>query len=191
MPFLLPLLYQVGLGYTPLQSGLLIVPQSVAAMWLKTKVEGILTRFGYRHVLLTNTILIGVLMALFATIRPGTPAWLILLQSATYGFFSSLQYTCMNTLVYADIEDPDMSMGSTIVSTTQQLALSFGVATASLVTAYFVPVSSRSTARDMIHGMHEAFVVLGVFTALSALVFRELKPGDGANISHHGEQAGH
>jgi len=185
MPFLLPLMYQVGLGYSPLQSGLLIVPQSLAAMWLKTKVGPILTRFGYRHVLLTNTLIIGALMALFATIREGTPAWLILLQSATYGFFSSLQYTCMNTLVYADIEDSDMSMASTIVSTAQQLALSFGVAAASLVTAYFLPETSRSAAREMMHGMHEAFLTLGAFTALSALVFRELRDSDGDNISHH------
>ncbi|MGZ3670860.1 MAG: DHA2 family efflux MFS transporter permease subunit [Bdellovibrionota bacterium] len=185
MPFLLPLMYQVGLGYSPLQSGLLIVPQSLAAMWLKTKVGPILTRFGYRHVLLTNTLIIGALMALFATIRVGTPAWLILLQSATYGFFSSLQYTCMNTLVYADIDDSDMSMASTIVSTAQQLALSFGVAAASLVTAYFLPETSRSAAREMMHGMHEAFITLGAFTALSALVFRELRNHDGDNISHH------
>jgi EmrB/QacA subfamily drug resistance transporter len=191
MPFLLPLLYQVGLGYSPLQSGLLIVPQSVAAMWLKTKVEWILNRFGYRHVLLSNTILIGFLMALFATIHQGTPAWLILLQSAFYGFFSSLQYTCMNTLVYSDIEDDDMSNASTIVSTVQQLALSFGVATASLVTAFFLPSTSNSGSREMIHGMHQAFWVLGLFTALSALVFHGLKADDGANMSHHGEAAGH
>jgi EmrB/QacA subfamily drug resistance transporter len=191
MPFLLPLLYQVGLGYTPLQSGLLIMPQSLAAMWLKTKVERILTRFGYRSVLLYNTILIGVLMGLFATIREGTPAWLILLQSSTYGFFSSLQYTCMNTLVYADIEDHDMSMASTIVSTVQQLALSFGVATASLVTAYFLPATSHSAPREMMHGMHEAFLTLGAFTMLSALIFRELRSSDGDNISHHGEAAAH
>jgi EmrB/QacA subfamily drug resistance transporter len=185
MPFLLPLMFQVGLGYSPLQSGLLIVPQSLAAMWLKTKVSHILNRFGYRHVLLTNTLLIGALMALFATINENTPVWLILLQMSVYGFFSSLQYTCMNTLVYADIEDSDMSMASTIVSTAQQLALSFGVAAASLVTGYFLPETSKSASREMMHGMHGAFVALGLFTALSAIVFRELHDGDGDNISHH------
>jgi len=186
MPFLLPLLFQVGLGYSPLQSGLLIVPQSLAAIWLKTKVSHILNRFGYRLTLLTNTLLIGALMALFATIREGTPVWLILVQMAVYGFFSSLQYTCMNTLVYADIEEPDMSMASTIASTAQQLALSFGVAAASLVTNFFLPETASSAAREMMHGIHEAFVALGLFTALSAFVFRALKNGDGDNISQHG-----
>lgn len=187
MPFLLPLLYQVGLGYSPLQSGLLIMPQSLAAMWLKTKVESILTRFGYRRILLSNTVIIGLLMGLFATIHVGTPAWLILLQSSAYGFFSSLQYTCMNTLVYADVEESDMSMASTIVSTAQQLALSFGVASASLVTAFFLPETSKSAPREMIHGMHQAFLVLGAFTICSALAFRSLKSSDGDVISHHGD----
>lgn len=185
MPFLLPLVFQVGLGYSPLQSGLLIVPQSLAAMWLKTKVSHILNKFGYRHILITNTLIIGALMALFATIRVGTPVWLILFQMTVYGFFSSLQYTCMNTLVYADIEDADMSMASTIASTAQQLALSFGVAAASLVAGFFLPETSKSAPREMMHGMHEAFLALGLFTALSAFVFRELRDRDGDNISHH------
>src|SRR5277367_453839 len=68
MPFLLPLLYQVGLGYTPVQSGLLIMPQSIAAISLKMAMPGILTRFGYRKVLLANTIFIGLVIALFSTI---------------------------------------------------------------------------------------------------------------------------
>jgi MFS family permease len=185
MPFLLPLLYQVGLGYSPIQSGLLIMPQSLAAMWLKTKVQGILTRLGFRYVLLSNTVIIGILMALFATIHVGTPAWLIVLQAALYGFFSSLQYTCMNTLVYADVEEDDTSMASTIVSTVQQLALSFGVATASLVAAYFIPHGESVGSEALIRGIHRAFIVMGAFTMLSAVVFRELREGDGDNISSH------
>ena len=68
MPFLLPLLYQVGLGYSPIQSGLLIMPQSIAAISLKMTMPRILTRFGYRTVLLTNTVLLGLLIGLFATV---------------------------------------------------------------------------------------------------------------------------
>ena len=55
MPFLLPLLFQVGLGYSPVQSGLLILPQSVASMSLRMTMPRLLRRFGYRRVLLSNT----------------------------------------------------------------------------------------------------------------------------------------
>jgi EmrB/QacA subfamily drug resistance transporter len=183
LPFLLPLLYQIGLGYTPLQSGLLIMPQSVTAMALKVAVPRILTRFGYRRVLLVNTVLIGAFIALFALIRPGTPLWLIVLQSCFYGFFSSLQYTSMNTLVYADIPEGDTSQASTIVSTVQQMSMSFGVATASLVAAFFIPEQLRGHPAELLLGLQRAFVCMGFLTALSALVFRELRGDDGDKLS--------
>src|SRR5450755_4694383 len=77
IPFLLPLLYQVGLGFSPIQSGLLIMPQAFAAMSLKLTMPLILKRFGYRRVLISNTILLGAMILLFSTISLDTPAWLI------------------------------------------------------------------------------------------------------------------
>ena len=68
VPFLLPLLYQVGLGFTPIQSGLLIMPQAMAAMSTKFLMPRILTRVGYRGVLISNTVILGLLLMLFATI---------------------------------------------------------------------------------------------------------------------------
>jgi len=191
MPFLLPLLYQVGLGYTPVQSGLLIMPQSIAAISLKMAMPSILTRFGYRTVLLVNTVLIGLVIALFSTVGPGTPIWVIGLQAVCFGFFSSLQYTSMNTLAYADVTPAETSMASTIASTMQQMSMSFGVATASLVTTLFIPDRFHSDAREMIHGIHEAFFILGGLTVLSAIVFAELKKDDGDNVSQHGIAAAH
>jgi len=185
MPFLLPLLYQVGLGYSPLQSGLLIMPQSLAAMSLKMTMPLILTRLGYRRVLITNTIILGLLIVLFATIGPGTPVWVIVVEAFSFGFFSSLQYTSMNTLVYAEVSESQTSMASTIASTMQQMSMSFGVAAASLATALFIPDRFHSDAPQMIAGVHKAFVVLGALTVLSALVFRELKATDGDNVSQH------
>lgn len=184
VPFLLPLLYQVGLNYTPVQAALLIVPQPLAAMSLKMTVPHILERFGYRRVLLWNTVFMGVLITLFATIGLDTPVWLILLQAFLFGFCSSLQYSSMNTLVYANIEDSDASMASTISSTMQQMSLSFGVAVASLAAALFIPDRSSSAASQMIHGIHLAFIALGSLTIISALVFSELRSDDGADVSH-------
>ena len=189
MPFLLPLLYQVGLGYSPVQSGFLIMPQALAAMSLKMTMPIMLTFFGYRRVLNYNTIIIGLNLALFATIGPATPVWLILLQAFSFGFFSSLQYTSMNTLVYADIGENDTSMASTIASTVQQMSISFGVATASLVAALFIPDRFTSKPTEMIHGVHQAFILLGGLTAVSAIIFRDLKSTDGENVSRHREIA--
>jgi EmrB/QacA subfamily drug resistance transporter len=185
IPFLFPLLYQVGLGFTPIQSGLLLMPQALAAMSLKMTMPRILSRLGYRLVLISNTVILGLLILLFATIGPETPVWLIVAQAFVFGFFTSLQYTSMNTLVYADVSAEQTSSASTIASTMQQMSISFGVAMASLATAFFVPDRFRTSPAEMVQGIHLAFLALGGLTILSALVFRELRNADGETVSQH------
>jgi hypothetical protein len=189
IPFLLPLLFQVGLGYSPVQSGLLMMPQGLAAMGLKVILSRILARFGYRGVLEANTVLLGATILSFATIHAGTAVWLIVAQVFCFGMISSLQYTSMNTLVYADVSSEAASSASTIASTGQQLALSFGVACASLVTALFVPDRFHTAAPEFVTGIHRALLALGGATILSTVVFRTLKRGDGDVVSRHGGQA--
>jgi EmrB/QacA subfamily drug resistance transporter len=183
VPFLLPLLYQVGLGLSPVQSGLLITPQAIAAMSMKLIMQRLLGRFGYRAVLVSNTVILGILLLLFATIGIHTPIWTIVLLAFFYGAFTSLQYTSMNTLVYADIAEEQTSSASSIASTGQQMAISFGVAVAGLTTAFFVPDRVRTTPAAMIHGIHDAFLFLGVLTVFSSIVFRGLKREDGGTVS--------
>ena len=185
IPFILPLLYQVGLGFTPIQSGLLMMPQAIAAMSFKMTMPWILTRFGYRAVLISNTAILGMLITLFAAIGSGTPVWVIVALAFCFGFFSSLQYTSMNTLVYADIDEQQASGASSIASTMQQMSMSFGVAWASLVTAFFIPDRFHSSAPQMIHGIHSAVFVLGAITVLSTIVFRKLRSADGSTTSQH------
>jgi EmrB/QacA subfamily drug resistance transporter len=185
IPFLFPLLYQVGLGFTPIQSGLMLMPQAIAAMSLKPAMPAILARIGYRGVLISNTVMLGLLIGAFATIGAHTPIWLIVIEAFFFGFFTSLQYTSMNTLVYADVSEHETSAASTIASTMQQMAISFGVASASLVTAFFIPDRFHSTPTEMIHAIHRAFLVLGALTVLSTIVFCGLKSGDGDSVSQH------
>jgi len=184
VPFLLPLLYQVGLGFTPIQSGLLIMPQALAAMSMKAFMPRMLARFGYRGVLISNTLLIGALLLVFATIGLGTPVWVIVLQAFIYGGFTSLQYTSMNTLVYADVSESQTSNASSIASTMQQMSISFGVAAAGLTTAFFIPGAAYSNPVEMIQGIHKALFVLGALTVGSTVVFWGLKRGDGDVVSN-------
>jgi EmrB/QacA subfamily drug resistance transporter len=188
IPFLLPLLYQVGLGYTPIQSGLLIMPQAFAAMSLKLTMPLILEKFGYRCVLIVNTLLLGVLIVLFSTIDVATPVWEIVALAFVYGFLTSMQYTSMNTLAYADVTEAETSGASTIASTVQQLAVSFGVATASLAAALFVPDHAIASPGQMIHGIHLALLGLALLTVVSTGVFTGLKGSDGEAVSRHKAQ---
>jgi MFS family permease len=185
IPFLLPLLYQVGLGFSPIQSGLLIMPQALAAMTLKLTMPRILQSFGYRRVLIANTICLGLMIFLFSTVDAGTPAWAIVAMAFAYGFLTSLQYTSMNTLAYADVNAREASGANTIASTVQQMAVSFGVAAASLAAALFIPDKLHATGPQMIHGIHLALWALGALTVVSTAVFIELKAGDGDAVSRH------
>ena len=182
--FLLPLLYQVGLGFTPIQSGLLVMPQAIASMSMKAMMPRILSRIGYRGVLISNTLILGVLLMVFATIGLRMPIWAIVLEAFLYGAFTSLQYTSMSTLVFADIAEEDASGASSIASTAQQMSISFGVAAAGLATVFFLP-SSHSNPTEMIYGIHKALIALGILTVLSTIVFCGLNSGDGDGVSLH------
>jgi MFS family permease len=145
----------------------------------------ILRKFGYRTVLIINTLMLGVMIMLFATIDLETPVWLIVVMGFAYGFLTSLQYTSMNTLAYADVSEHEASGASTIASTVQQLAVSFGIATASLAAALFIPDHLHATEPQMIHGIHLALLCLAVLTIVSTVVFVRLRPRDGAAVSRH------
>lgn len=183
VPFLLPLLYQSGMGFTPVVSGLLIMPQAIASMGMKTALRRLIAATGYRGALIWNTLAIGVLLALFATIGKHTSVWIIILIALLYGACTSLQYSAMNTLVYADVDERDTSNASSIASTGQQMAISFGVAAAGLTTALFVPGAAYLNSDRMISGIHKAFLCLGLMTVVSTLVFAGLKRNDGAAVN--------
>jgi EmrB/QacA subfamily drug resistance transporter len=183
IPFLLPLLYQVGLGYTPVGSGLLIMPQAVASLCMKFILNRLLTRLGYRGVLVSNTIVIGLLIMSFAAIGLHTTIVEIAGLAFLYGGFTSLQYTSMNTLVYADVTEEETSAASSMFGTMQQMALSFGVAIAGLATAFFLPERAYTNPILFMHGIHKAFLCLGALTIISTLIFRSLRSDDGSLVS--------
>lgn len=186
MPFLLPLLYQIGLGFAPWQAGLLVMPQALAAMGMKLISRPILARFGHRTTLLTNTVLLGLTIMVFTQVGPGTPWWAIIALSFLQGFFSSLQFTSMNSLVYADVHDRKASRASSIASTAQQLSLSFGVAFGSLLAAWFLGAVDQHDAARAIPALHKAFFALGAVTIVSSVTFWGLHPNDGDNVSNRG-----
>ena len=183
LPFLLPLLYQLGLKLAPWQSGLLMMPTAAAAMGMKLIAPKVLARFGYRQVLMFNTICIGLTIGLFSLVGPSTPWYAIAGIGLLQGFFNSLQFSSMNTLAYADVESKDSSMASTIASSFQQLSMSFGLAAGSIVTAWFLGRVPQTDQAMVTKALHHAFITLAVMTMLSSLVFARLRRGDGASIT--------
>lgn len=183
LPFLLPLLYQLGLGLPAWQSGLLMMPAAAAAMGMKLIAPRVLGRFGFRQVLVVNTLMIGMTISLFSLVTSATPVGLIVCLGLSVGFFNSLQFSAMNSMAYADIEARDSSMASTIASSMQQLSMSFGLACGSLIAAWYLGDAPQTHSTAVTSALHYAFLTLGVLTALSSLSFWTLRADDGASVS--------
>jgi MFS family permease len=189
LPFLLPLLLQIGFNLTPFESGLITFTGALGSMFMKAAVARVLRRFGYRPVLVYNSIISGAFLAACASFVPGMPFLAMVAILLTGGFFRSLQFTSVNTLAYAEIEPPLMSRATSIVSVVQQLALSTGVAVGALI----VEITLRLKHADVMGATDfpPAFLVIGALTAASGLIFRRLPPDAGAELSGRGSAHPH
>jgi EmrB/QacA subfamily drug resistance transporter len=183
MPFLLPLFYQLGLGKPAWESGLLMMPTALAAMGMKALAGRILARFGFRQVLILNTVMIGVVIMGWSLIGSQAPLIFIVLNGLAMGFFNSLQFSSMNTMAYADIAQADSSMASTMASSLQQLSMSFGLACGTLLAGWFLGHVSQRDASAVVPALHHAFITLGALTMLSSASFWTLRRTDGESVS--------
>ena len=183
LPFLLPLLYQLGLGLPAWQSGLLMMPAAAAAMGMKLIAPRLLGRYGYRRILVVNTVMIGITIGLFALVRDGTPLEVIVVLGLALGFLNSLQFSSVNSMAYSDIDSRDSSMASTIASSMQQLSMSFGLACGSLIAAWYLGNLPQTDRIAVTHALHGAFLTLAALTMLSSLSFWTLRPNDGESVS--------
>jgi len=186
MPFLLPLLLQLSLGYTPGQSGMMMIPVALAAMSVKRITTPLIRRYGYRRVLVSNTILVGLLMASFALGGAGEPLWLRLLQLACFGAVNSLQFTSMNTLALKDMSQRLASSGNSLLSMVMMLAMSLGVACAGALLTGFSDV--LGSPGDRLPAFHATFICVGLITSCAAWIFWQL-PDDEPHREHQPDLA--
>jgi EmrB/QacA subfamily drug resistance transporter len=183
LPFLLPMLLQLVFGLTPFASGLITFSSAVGALTMKFTVTPIIRRFGFRTVLVGNGTISAVIMMGYALFRPSTPYSLIIATLLIGGFFRSLQFTCLNTLTYADVPATMMSGASTLASMTQQLFISLGVSVGALM--LHLSLHMRSAALLSADDFVPAFLLTGLLSLLSALLFIPMASHAGAELSGH------
>jgi len=181
LPFLLPLLLQIGFNLTPFQSGLITFTGALGSLFMKAAVASVLRYVGYRPVLVYNSVLSAAFLAACASFVPGMPFAAMVAILLAGGFFRSLQFTAVNTLAYAEIEPPLMSRATTLVSVGQQLALSTGVAVGALVVEITLRLKHGSTMGAM--DFPPAFLAVGALAAAASLVFARLPPEAGAELA--------
>ncbi|SDZ59549.1 MFS transporter, DHA2 family, multidrug resistance protein [Variovorax sp. YR266] len=174
MPFLVPLLLQVSMGYSPVRAGLMMLPIALAGMAMKRFATPLITRHGYRKVLVVNTILVGCTMASFGLTAPGQPMVLHVLQLLAFGAVNSLQFTAMNTITLKDLDGSMASSGNSLLSMVQMLAMSLGVAAAGAVLAGYNGIFGTETPAHTLDAFQATFASMGLITVASAMIFWHL-----------------
>lgn len=194
---LLPMMLQLGFGLSALHSGLITFASAVGALLLKFIATRVTRRYGFRRLLIVNGLLCGVTLILCAGLRPETPYLLVIGFLVVMGFLRSLQFTCINAMAFADVDEARMSQATSFSSTAQQLALSIGVGIGAQVLNLSLALR-HGQVLDVID-FTAAFCVIGLISLVSVLSFRRLAEDAGAQVSGHrlamaeesGSTAGH
>ena len=177
MPYMIPLLMQVVMGFSPAQAGMLMLPVALASMATKRLVTRIITRWGYRRVLVTNTLLLGVMIAGFALMTPEQPLLLRIVQMALFGAVNSMQFTAMNAVTLKDLAPARAASGNSLFSMVQMLGMSLGVTCAAALLHAFTAWLQTGTGADALPAFRAALVLIGVMTMASAAIFWQLDRG--------------
>ena len=183
IPFLLPLMLQLAFGLDPFASGSLTFVAAAGAIVMKFTAGPILRAWGFRRVLMGNAFICAGFMAIYGLFTATTPHWAILAALLAGGFFRSLQFTALNAVAYADIDEAKMSQATALAAVTQQLALAVGVALAAFMLEW--ARSARGEQTLVQQDFAVTFFGLAVLVGACAFFHARLRPDAGAEVSGH------
>ncbi len=188
MPFLLPMMLQIGFGMSAAQSGLITFVSSIGSLAMRICAPRFLKGLGFRNVLIWDGLVATLLLASCAAFRPSWPVAVIYGVLLANGFFQSLQFMAYNTIAYADVPRPDMSAATSFYTTFQQMSLTLGIA----ISAAALAGSMALTGHDVPHlgDFSAAFLFVAAISLMSPLVARGLERGAGSELSGHRDRPG-
>jgi EmrB/QacA subfamily drug resistance transporter len=181
VPFMLPLLFQIGFGLSPVVSGSLTFVVSLGSLAIRPISVRLLRVCGFRNLLIGNGIICAVVIAAFALTSAATPHWVIFLHVVVLGIVRSIQFVTTNTLTYVDVPAAKLSRGTSLGGVIQQLTVSFGVSVAAAILGLLAGPERLPSVADF----HLAFVLIALLTLSATPGFLLLAPEDGAHVSQN------
>ncbi|MFC3607894.1 multidrug transporter subunit MdtD [Stutzerimonas tarimensis] len=175
LPFLVPLLLQVALGYSPAQAGMMMIPLALGAMAIKPLAKPVIDRFGYRATLTGNTLLLGGLIGGLSLVGGDTSLVWLIVHLGLIGMVNSLQFTAMNTVTLLGLSNEQASSGNSLLSVVVQLSMSLGVATAAALLGGFTHPGGDEA---VLQAFHLTFLCVGALAMLAAPLFLQLDKSD-------------
>lgn len=182
VPFLLPMLMQLGLGMSPMESGLMTVAVAIGALGTRTVVAKVMKATTFRTLLMATAFATSVIYMAYALFEPGTPRVVMFGVMLLGGLFNSMAMVSLNTVGYTEVPRDRASHATSLARMSQQLSGALGVVLgASLVTLthrWHEEPAATLQARDF----GPAFLVIGLITLISVLAFRRLRDDDGKEL---------
>jgi MFS family permease len=184
-PFILPLMLQVGFGFSAFASGMITFASALGAVLMKFTVARMVRHFGYRNLLIVNGLACCAMFAAKGLFTAQTPYWIMFGLLLVAGFMRSLQFSALNTLAYADVERAEVAKANTLYTVLQQLFLALGVASAAFLLDFRLWWSGRSVlvAADFSF----VLMVVAAVSAFAVVFYMRLHPDAGSSISGRGE----
>jgi EmrB/QacA subfamily drug resistance transporter len=182
LPFLLPLLMQLGFHMTPFESGLVTLSSSVGALIMKSAAARIVKWLGFRTVLIWNGLLAAMMIAACATFSPAMPVAVMIAILLVGGFFRSLEFTGLNVIAFAEVDSARLSRATSLTAMGQQLSQTAGVAIGALALETILGARSEThlTAADF----PLAFLVVAAISATSLVLFARMPADAGAEMAN-------
>lgn len=186
MPLLMPLLFQVGLKQSAMTSGMMLIPAALTSILIKPWVVPIVKKLGYKRTLFINTLLIALIIALFAMVNDHTKLPNLIPLLVLYGGVNSIQLTSMNTISLSDLDNHTASSGNSLLLVMQQLSMSLGISVGAFLLAKYSNSNWIKT-ENILEAFKYTFLSLAAITAITSLLFLRLKNNDGDSLSGHEE----
>lgn len=187
LPFLLPLMFQIAFGLSAFQAGLYLLALFAGDLSMKAIIIPTLRRFGFRRVLIVNGVVTAASIAVCATISPATPPALIVAILYFHGGFRSMEFTCLTTLAYSEIEPRRMSRANGFLSAVMQLSSGMGVAVGAITLRLVAHAHGRSGAEPLLQDFHWTILLMAVLALGPVVDSLSLAENAGADTSGHGQ----
>ncbi|WP_114193277.1 MFS transporter [Edaphovirga cremea] len=176
LPFMTPVFLQIGMGFTPFHAGLMMIPMVLGSMGMKRIVVRVVTRFGYRNVLVTATLLLAITSFCFPLVA--MMGWSLMIPVVLFlqGMVNSLRFSSMNTLTLKDLPDQLASSGNSLLSMVMQLSMSLGVSIAGILLGIFAHQQVSADTPAIHSAFMYCYLCIAIIIALPALVFARIPP---------------
>ena len=186
VPYLMPLLFQIGFGLSPFKSGLLLLASALGNLGMKALTTRILRRYGFRRVAIVDCVLSGVFTIACGLLTPESPLMWILFVVFAYGLTRSMQFSALATLAYADVPPQQTSAANTLWNAATQMSIGLGIAFGALALRAASAINGKGGGHVQVFTLDDfrfAFLCAGVLVIVSIYGYVKLAPDAGHTVS--------